>query len=349
MPDFKGNCSATAIGSFPHLKVEEACNLISRTLPELPCWPQLPKVSFVEEMCVQYAEGMPFFRLQPEQRRFYLEACEEGEVLESLYDRYQRKNFSEMAISDKYAAGLHAMKRHFSTFPNLRAVKGQVVGPVTMAGNLKDAQGVAAFHDPTVFDAIIKHLSLKARWQVDFLSVNKAPVVLFVDEPYLSCLGAAFATIEKEGVIKSLREIFDNIKDSGAVAGIHCCGNTDWSMVLETGTDILSFDAFFFMDKVLGYSGDLKKFLENGGTLSWGIVPTTSEALKDVTLEVLTKKMEEGISQLSRKGMDRGFILERSLITPSCGTGTLTIAESEKAMTFNYQLSLQLKEKYNLP
>ena len=348
MPDFKANCSATAIGSFPHLKVEEACNLISRTLPELPCWPQLPKVSFLEEMCVQYTEGMPFFKLQAGQKRFYLETCEEGEVLESLYERYQKKDFSADSISDKFAAGLHAMRRYFPSFPHLRAVKGQIVGPVTMAGNLKDSQGVAAFHDPTVFDAIIKHLCLKARWQINSLSESKVPVILFVDEPYLSCLGAAFATIEKDSVIKSLREIFDNIKDSGATPGIHCCGNTDWSMVLETGVDILSFDAFFFMDKVLAYSHDLKAFLERGGILSWGIVPTTSEALKDVTLEVLTKKMEEGIKQLSQKGMARELVLERSILTPSCGTGTLTIAESEKAMDLNYQLSLRLKERYGL-
>ncbi|MEK7241501.1 MAG: hypothetical protein AAB048_01855, partial [Planctomycetota bacterium] len=110
----------------------------------------------------------------------------------------------------------------------------------------------------------------------------------------------------------------------------------------------LCFDAFFFMDKVLCYSQDLKDFLERGGVLSWGIVPTTSEALKDVTLEVLTKKMEEGIKQLSQKGMARELVLERSILTPSCGTGTLTIAESEKAMDLNYQLSLRLKERYGL-
>ncbi len=349
MPDFKGNCSATAIGSFPHLNAEEACELVSRMLPELPCWPQLPKLSFVEEMCVQYAEGMPFFRLQPEQKRFYLETCEEGEVLESLYDRYQKKDFSGTSVSERFAVGLYTMRRHFPAFPKLRAVKGQIVGPVTMAGNLKDSQGVAAFHDPTVFDAIIKHLCLKARWQINFLSDFNVPVILFADEPYLSCLGAAFATIEKDSVIKSLRETFDSIKDAGAIAGIHCCGNTDWSMVLATGVEVLSFDAFFFMDRVLGYYQELKNFLEGGGILSWGIVPTTSEALRDVTLEVLMKKMEEGISHLSQKGMDREFVLERSIITPSCGTGTLTIAESEKVMDLNYQLSLRLKERYNLP
>lgn len=285
-------------------------------------------------------------------------------MLESLYERYQKKDPSADSISDKFAAGLHAMRRYFPSFPHLGAVKGQIVGPVTMAGNLKDVQGVAAFHDPTVFDAIIKHLCLKARWQINFLSRSLAsggterrlkpaatnvPVILFVDEPYLSCLGAAFATIEKDSVIKSLREIFDNIKDSGATPGIHCCGNTDWSMVLESGVDILSFDAFFFMDKVLAYSHDLKAFLERGGILSWGIVPTTSEALKDVTLEVLMKKMEGGIKQLSQKGMARELVLERSILTPSCGTGTLTIAESEKAMDLNYQLSLRLKERYGLP
>lgn len=348
MPDFKGNCSATAIGSFPHLNPEEACNLISRTLPELPCWPQLPKRSFIEEMCVQYAEGMPFFRLQPEQKRFYLEVCEEPEVLESLYERCQKKGFADSPISNNYAAGLYAIAPHLPYFSQMRAVKGQTVGPVTMAGNLKDAEGIAAFHNLTVFDAIIKHLCLKARWQVAFLSQFGVPVILFVDEPYLSCIGAAFATIEKQDVVKSLKEVFEAIKDSGAITGIHCCGNTDWSMVLETGVDILSFDAFFFMDKVLGYSNDLKRFLENGGTLSWGIVPTTSEALKDVTPEALMRKMEEGIDHLSQKGMDRQFIVERSLITPSCGTGTLTVDESEKAMTLNYQLSLRLKERFGL-
>jgi hypothetical protein len=349
MPDFKGSCSATAIGSFPHLKVEEAFGLISRTLPELPCWPQLPKVNFEEEMCVQYSEGMPFFRLQAGQKRFYLELCEEAEVLEALYDRYQRKDFSGATISDKYASGLHAIKQHLPNFPRARAVKGQIVGPVTMAGNLKDPQGVAALHDPTVFEAIIKHLCLKARWQVDLLSRFGLPVILFVDEPYLSCLGAAFATIEKDSVVKSLRELFETLRDSGAVTGIHCCGNTDWSMVLETGVDILSFDAFFFMDKVLGYSHELKDFLERGGILSWGIVPTTSADLRDVTLEVLIKKMEAGINHLCKKGVPKELSLERSLLTPSCGTGTLTVAESEKAMNLNYQLSVHLKERYGLP
>ncbi|HHT9153344.1 MAG TPA: hypothetical protein ACFYEM_07440, partial [Candidatus Hypogeohydataceae bacterium YC40] len=214
MPDFKGNCSATAIGSFPHLKVEEACNLVSRTLPELPCWPQLPKRAFEEEMCVQFAEGMPFFRLQPEQRRFYLETCEEAEVLESMYDRYQKKRFSETPISEKFASGLQAMKRYFYNCPKLRAVKGQTVGPVTMAGNLKDNEGIAAFHEPTIFDAIVKHLCLKAQWQVAFLSQFNVPVILFVDEPYLSCIGAAFATIEKEGVVKSIGELSNAIKEA---------------------------------------------------------------------------------------------------------------------------------------
>ncbi len=356
MPEFKGNCSATAIGSFPHVDVKEAFGLVSRTLPELPCWPQLPKRLFEEEMCVQFAEGMPFFRLQPEQKRFYLEPCEEADMLESLYEKYQKKDFSTAVISDRFAAGLHAMKMHLSGFPKVKAIKGQIVGPITMAGNLKNSQGVAAFHDPTVFDAVIKHLCLKAHWQVNFLSqlvakdvpTKSIPVILFADEPYLSCIGAAFATIEKDNIIKSLKELFDNIRDAGAVTGIHCCGNTDWSMILETGVEILSFDAFFFMDKVLGYSHDLRKFLERGGVLSWGIVPTTSEALKDVTLETLIKKMEEGINSLCQKGLDRDFILERSVITPSCGTGTLSVAESEKAMNLNCQLSLRLKDKYHL-
>jgi hypothetical protein len=355
MPDFKGNCSATAIGSFPHKEPEAAFKLITKTLPEIPCWPQLPKRAFQEEMCVQYTEGMPFFRLLPKERRFYLEVCEDAEVLESLYTKFQEKDFSSFSISPDFASGLYVMGKHFSEFPHLRAVKGQTVGPVTLAGNLKDPQGVAAFHDPTVFDAVIKHLCLKAQWQVNLLSqVARAtpskdvPVILFVDEPYLSCLGAAFATIEKDDVVKSLNELFGCIHASEALAGIHCCGNTDWAMVMSTQVDILSFDAFAFMDKVLAYWRDIGEFIKRGGILSWGIAPTTSGDLKDVTLKTLMEMMEEGIGYLSKRGIEEQSLLLNSLITPSCGTGTLSVEESEKAMYLTLEVSCLLRERYHL-
>ena len=61
--NFQGNFSATAIGSLPHTNVDVACEIMFKSLPEIPCWPQLPKISTKEEMCIQYTEGLPCIKI----------------------------------------------------------------------------------------------------------------------------------------------------------------------------------------------------------------------------------------------------------------------------------------------
>ncbi|MEE9584325.1 MAG: hypothetical protein V3W51_02485 [Candidatus Brocadiales bacterium] len=349
MPNnFKADCAATAIGSFPHLDPDSAFGLITRTLPEIPCWPQLPKRGIQEEMCVQYTEGMPFFHLIPEKKKFYLAIHDDVSELESLYEGSSTNDFSGFAVSPGYAAGLYAMEKHLSEFKRIKAVKGQIVGPITLAANLKDEEGTAALFNTTYNDAVIKLLCLKAQWQINFLSRFNLPVIIFADEPFLSCMGSAFATVSRDTIVNTFNEVFRSIKSQGAMAAIHCCGNTDWGMILDTALDILSFDAFLFMDKVLAYSTDVRKFVERGGILSWGIAPTTADGLEGIDADSLIAKMEKGLEYLSQKGMDKKVVLRNSLITPSCGTGTLTVAESEKAMTLTCEVSTILKERYGL-
>jgi len=348
MSDFIANCSATAIGSFPHPDPGAAFKLISKTLPEVPCWPQLPKRGIQEEMCVQYTEGMPFFHLVPEEKRFYLEVHEDVTELENLYEKFSSNDFNKFAVSQKYAAGIYVLEKHLPEFKRIKALKGQIVGPITLAANLKDAEGTAALFNTTYNDAVIKLLCLKAQWQIAFLSKFKLPVIIFADEPYLSCMGSAFATVSRDTIVDSFNELFRSIQSQGAMAGIHCCGNTDWDMVLSTELDILSFDAFIFMDKVLAYSTYIREFVERGGILSWGIAPTTADSLERINTESLIDKMEKGLEYLSQKGLGKKVVLQNSLITPSCGTGTLTIKESEKAMTLTYEVSSALKARYGL-
>ncbi|MFQ5957176.1 MAG: methionine synthase, partial [Candidatus Brocadiales bacterium] len=202
MPNtFKANCATTAIGSFPHLDPDAAFRLITQTLPEVPCWPQLPKRGIQEEMCVQYTEGMPFFRLVPEKKRFYLGACEDVAELEHLYEKFSDNDFNSFALSPEYAAGLYVLEKHLSEFKNIKALKGQIVGPITLAANLKDEEGTAALFNATYNDAVIKLLCLKAQWQISFLSRFNLPVIIFADEPYLSCMGSAFATVSRDTIV----------------------------------------------------------------------------------------------------------------------------------------------------
>jgi hypothetical protein len=173
------------------------------------------------------------------------------------------------------------------------------------------------------------------------------PRIIFLDEPYLSSYGSAFASLKKEQIVESLNQIFIAIHNRDSLSGIHCCGNTDWTMLMETQVDIINFDAYGYMETMLIYKKETEAFLERGGILAWGIVPTT-DSIRDVTLDDLFKKMTSAIDILVEKGIEKKLLIENSLITPSCGTGTMPLEEAEKAMTLTHELAVKLKDQYKL-
>tara|TARA_B100001964_G_scaffold94195_1_gene105687 strand:+ start:1147 stop:2196 length:1050 start_codon:yes stop_codon:yes gene_type:complete len=347
---FKGNFSATAIGSYPHNNVTDACNLILKTLSEIPCWPQLPERDMNEEMLVQYTEGLPFLKIDQKKKSVYVDMPEDNtDELEKFYSNYLSEDAGLFSISDSHALGFSNMIKLLKEKKpaSLRAIKGQIVGPITLAGSLKDPEQIAVLHNPTLFDVIVKLLAMKACWQLDQYSEFKLPRIIFLDEPYLSSYGSAFASLKKEQIVESLNQIFIAIHNRDSLSGIHCCGNTDWTMLMETQVDIINFDAYGYMETMLIYKKETEAFLERGGILAWGIVPTT-DSIRDVTLDDLFKKMTSAIDILVEKGIEQKLLIENSLITPSCGTGTMPLEEAEKAMTLTHELAVKLKDQYKL-
>ncbi|MCF6157278.1 MAG: methionine synthase [wastewater metagenome] len=342
---FQGNFSATAIGSLPHTDVKIASGLMFRSLPEIPCWPQLPRCSTNEDMLIQYIEGLPCVKIYANEKTAVIDVSRDpSHALENFYEAYLKNDPDLFQISPEYAAGFYTMIELLDTLPpkSLRAVKGQVVGPITLAGSLKLSSGITALYSEEFFDVIIKLLSMKALWQLRKLSRYGTHVIIFADEPYLTSFGSAFMNISREKAIGALNEVYESVQKHGGLTGTHCCGNTDWAMLMESKVNIVSFDAYEFMDKYLMYWREIKTFLHRGGYLAWGIIPTSSK-INTVSLHDLIKRLEEGIRFLIDKGLSGEFIKERSLITPSCGAGTLNIEEAERVMALTYELSMAMK------
>ena len=115
----------------------------------------------------------------------------------------------------------------------IKYIKGQITGPITFGLSLTDQEQKPIFYDPTLRDILVKHLSFKARWMEKRYSTTFFPeitTIIFFDEPSLSSFGLAFSGLNREEVILSLNECFDAVK---GLKGVHCCGNTDWSVLLS--------------------------------------------------------------------------------------------------------------------
>jgi len=230
---------------------------------------------------------------------------------------------------------------------DLFAVKGQITGPITFATGVKDQDKRAIFYDDQLRDAAVKLLALKAAWQVERLSQFQVPVILFLDEPALAGFGSSeFISISKQDVLDSLNEIIDQIHNRGGLAGVHVCANADWTVILDSTADILSFDAYTYFDKLAIFSQDLIRFLDRGGIIAWGIVPTQDpESIDRETAQSLTTQLRTQFDHLAGLGIDRDRLLAQSLITPSCGTGSLTEEQARKVLRLTGEVSQALRQE----
>jgi hypothetical protein len=171
-------------------------------------------------------------------------------------------------------------------------------------------------------------------------------VICFIDEPILSAFGSStYVSVRRDDVINLLTDMIDAVHADGGIAGMHCCGNTEWSIPIDAGVDIISFDAFQYGETIAMYSGAVKAFLANGGALAWGIVPT-STAIREQTVEGLADRLEGMMDHLASKGIEKLLITDQALLTPSCGTGSLTPEDAELVYGKLAELSARMNEKY---
>jgi methionine synthase II (cobalamin-independent) len=325
------NCIATGIGSLPITDPDKAAALSLQYLPEAPLWPQLPQRDFREQMDGQYSESLPGLKLDAAKKRFYFDTSTDlTPELETFFGRYLEKDYGFFKITAEYAAAFPAFIVALRKSPpaQMRFVKGHITGPLTAGISFKDETGKDIVHNELLFDAVVKGLAMKAAWQIKVLGQFKKPVIIFIDEPAMESLGSAFSAVSSEVVAEKLNEIIDTIHELGGLAGIHCCGNADWPMIFNTKVDIVNFDAFGYMEKVMLYPEDIRKFLARGGALAWGVVPTGAYTGAE-TADLLIGKLEAGIKRLEQQGIKRETILRQSLITPSCGMGSLTAEQAE--------------------
>jgi len=338
MSRFEGGLRSLAAGSLPHTDPALACRLALQTL-DIPTWPQLPRRSFLENMYVQFSERFPGVVVADERIWVNRERDLDPE-LEGLYVAYLMEDLDFATVSPEYAAGLqHFLGLDLDGAP---VIKGQVTGPVSWGLMVVDQGRRPVLYDDVLAEAVAKHLRLKATWMERELRKLAPQTILIVDEPYLSSFGSAFVSLSREQVITLLEEVFAGIE---GLKGVHCCGNTDWSLLLSTTADILSLDAYEYAESLALYPEEVGAFVARGGILAWGIVPASDQAFEE-NVESLVDRFHDALGLLTAKGLKRDDLLASSLITPSCGCGSLKVETAERVLALTGGVAKALQERY---
>lgn len=345
---FEFGCLPTAIGSMPQVDPDEACSIVRKYLPAIPAWPQLPKRSSRESMYIQFGEGFPGVAVDEDKIRIEPPANFDAK-LEQIDVDGEENRYENYGVSAEYAAGLHCF---LSQVKKAEIVKGQIIGPITWGLTVTDQDGRAILCNDTLAGAMAKFLKLKAMWQENALRRVSRNTIMIIDEPYLVLLSSTFlyvpqgkVRIPNEKVAALLQEVLNGIE---GVKGMHCCGATNWALPLSTTIDVLSFDTYNYASSFARYPDEVKSFLKRGGTIAWGIVPNTEEALAGESVSSLCDRLGEAIAPFTRNGVSFKQILRQSLLTPSCGLAGLSSEAACQVLELTARLSHYLRKKYTV-
>ena len=342
---------ATAIGSMPHTSAEPALDLIFKDIPTCPHWPQLPNRGFREHMEIQFTEGLPCAVFDETNERIFFDTADEDRFTDALSRFYESYLLAEATdewatfkITEKCAEGVSAFEKRLKKSP-APCLKVQTTGPITIALTLMDERGSPICRNEAFRDVLVKGLIAKCRWQLKKFAPYADRLLCFIDEPIFETFGSRFSLpVSHYDVVTILNETVEAIHAAGALCGLHCCGRSELSIPVEAGVDIISFDAYSFGEIINLYPRQVKKHFEADGYIAWGIVPTSEEIYKNDAASLIGL-YDDLVKQLSSVGIDRELVHEKSIITPSCGTGTLSEQTAERVYTVLGETAARLLER----
>jgi methionine synthase II (cobalamin-independent) len=313
---------ATGIGSLPHTDARAAAALVLRCLPEMPAAPQLPRRSSREQVVAQWAAGIPEVRVEAD-----------GSLTRVHGDLDQ----PVVAVFDPDAHGgllaFHEVAARQPIAP--RRVKVQVTGPLTLGVALMSA-GVSRRV------AFARGAQAARAWAlaVEELVRRHLPAtdpVLFFDEPSLVLWRDGDGPLEREDATDVL---------SGALAaptcvtGVHVCGSGPVRIALDAGPDIVGVDV---ASVVLEDAHGIARFLDGGGWVAWGAVPTDRPIGE--SSHALWRELVDLWCELSRRGCDAMRLRCQALITPACGLAGHGPSQAERAMTLARELGNRVMDQ----
>jgi hypothetical protein len=318
---------ATGVGALPHRDPKAAVDEVLRIFPRFPYVPTLPNRGFLESIVFSDSAMLPG-RMMRDGRLMVDASRDITADMERIYLDYMERNTAPYATLPEYGSGFFEMVTR--DLSGALLLKCQVTGPVTFGMQVVDAEKRPIYYDAQFADILGKLIALRARWSEEEIlrRTGLSQTLVILNEPYLASLGSSVIPIDRDSVIAGWHDISALVEGG---LGVHCCTNTDWAFLVSLRPSVISFDAYGNAREFLLFMEEVAEFLESGGVVAWGIVPSDPKVFSRETVDSLAARFLE-IRETVTEHVDGEVFDRRSLVTPSCGIQLGTEAESVAIM-----------------
>jgi hypothetical protein len=272
--DFRAGCKTTAMGIMPHADIDKALALALSL--DVPYWPQLPNVSYHEDMYAQASEHFPGMTTDAAGKRILFDSVRFGRDLAAYSERMADPG--TFSLTAGYSVAYHRfLALDLSPYA---AIRGQLIGPVSFGFKVTDEHNTPIIYNDDVRTLLADFIQRKINAQYLELRQKNPNAFVWLDEPGL---GWVFSGLSGYDDVHAKRDYADFLSGLSGPRALHLCANVNLPYLLGLGTDILSFDAYQMELMPRAYAEPIARFLRGGGIISWGIVPNESSVLRRET------------------------------------------------------------------
>ncbi len=338
MLKLEGNCLTTAMGILPHTDLEKALKLSLQL--DIPFWPQLPRLSYYEDMYVQVSEHFPGIIMEEEKRQLTFSLEKFYDDLEKFLPFWEDENY--FRLTPQYAAVYQRfLEEDLSAY---KYIRGQSIGPVSFGLKITDSSRKPMIYYDEVREIIFDFLTRKLQAQYREMQATHPKAFVWVDEPGLEMIFMAFTGYASD---KAQKDYHNFLEKFPGPRGVHLCGNPDWSFLLGLKLDVLSIDVLARGEIFVRYRDEIRSFLDRGGIISWGITPTLTEEYQDEDAGSMIAKLEQLWGHLSNGGIPLKQILSQAWLAPArcCLINADGVETVEKSFLLLEQVASHFKTK----
>ncbi len=313
---------ATGIGGLPHRDAGEAAAFSLREM-ELPAIPSLPRRSPAESAVAQAMVGMQGITV--------------GQY-GSLSVHPDQVDPLAPVVTDLHHDAYAGFRAFLEAAQGRQGwVKWQFIGPVTFGMALVRA-GVPMSE---AFESAVRCVRAKTEYLIRAVdaALPGCKQLVFIEESDLGELMNPGFPIAPDTAIDLVSGALAAI-ETDAVAGLHVCGLADIPSQLAAGPGVLSLPV---RPEVVDSAGYLVRFMERGGYIAWGAVPTSGPILGSA--ERPWRNLSQVWCELVQRGADPAMLRRQSIITPECGLQSHTPAVAERVHRIAADVSRRVRDQ----
>ncbi len=337
-------------GNLPYDSNEAATKMMVKLFESVPFLAMIPLQSSKDNLIFRTLENIPGVRFKD--KRVYLKeklsSFKQGLVaLDVAFNTPSTENLEaykfESSFLERYLQILKRVKPK-ETVVNL-------LGPLTVSQILINSDKSQLLIDKCYRKLITQSICVKSLWIIEKIkeaSPSTHPIIV-LEEPMLN----TFSEIKRQNedltrdiLVNMYSKIIEKIRENKASVAIQCFEKCDWTIPIEAGADIISFNAYDNPNNLNIIPEQVNNFLAKGGRINWAIVPTKNESIvKALNIDMVYNRLINAIEGLIIAGVSEKLAYNNATVSIQGNPDKLPIIFAEKAMILATHLAKRIPVK----